>query len=98
MKSQRVEPLDVIEGDLRYARSYYDSWLSDGSSYFQEQFRDTVKWIEWNPELFPKRYKFFRRAVIRNTFFGIFYAIEPDITTIVAVVDMREKPSVIRSL
>lgn len=98
MRSQKVEALEIVEGDLRYARSYYDSWRADGGSYFQDQFRDTISWIEWNPELFPKRYKFFRRAIVRNTYFGIFFAIEPDVTTVVAVVDMRQRPAALRKL
>src|SRR5450432_4283884 len=69
--------------------------MSGGSEYFQGQFRETVAWIEWNPELFHRTYKSFRRAIIRNTYFGVFYAIETDVSTIVAVVDMRQdrKPS-----
>ena len=96
MRSQPVEALDVVEGDLRHAMAFYESWRMEGSSYFQNQFTETVSWIEWNPELFPKQYKRFRRAIIRNTYYGIFFVIEPDVTTIVAVLDMRRKPSIIR--
>ena len=92
MRSQRVEALSVVEDDLRYAQSFYDSWRSGGSEYFQTQFKDTVAWIEWNPELFSKKHRFFRRAIIRNTYFGIFYVIEKDVTTIVAVLDLRQNP------
>jgi hypothetical protein len=98
MKSQKAEALDVVEFDLRYARQYYDSWMSGGADYFQSQFREAVSWIEWNPELFHRTYKTFRRTIIRNTYFGIFYAIEPDVTTIVAVLDLRQRPSTIRKI
>lgn len=98
MKSQPVEALDIIEADMVFATEYYASWHPDGASYFKGQFDEAVKWIEWNPELFPKRFRFFRRAVIRNTFFGIFYVIEPGVTTIVAVLDMRQRPRTLRSL
>ena len=98
MRSQKVEALEVVEVDLRYARSFYDSWMSGGSEYFQGQFRETVAWIEWNPELFHRTYKSFRRAIIRNTYFGVFYAIETDVSTIVAVVDMRQRPQTIRKI
>ena len=30
MKSQPDELLEFVEEDIRYARSYYDSWLTDG--------------------------------------------------------------------
>lgn len=98
MRSQPVEALEVVESDLRAARSYYDSWLPDGSNYFQTQFRETVGWIEWNPELFTRKHRCFRRAIIRNTYFGVFFVIEPDVTTIIAVLDLRQRPTAIRRL
>ena len=98
MRSQKVEALEVVEADLRYARAYYDSWMLGGSEYFQGQFRETVDWIEWNPDLFLRVHKSFRRAIIKNTYFGIFYAIEADVTTIVAVFDMRQRPASIRKI
>ena len=98
MRSQPVEFLAVVEDDLRYASDYYDSWLSDGGIWFRDRFRETVAWIEWNPEMFPKKYRFFRRAVIRRSYFGIFFAIEPDVTSVVAVRDMRNDPKEIRKL
>jgi hypothetical protein len=98
MKSQKVEALDEVERDVRSAMAFYDSWRSDGGRYFEEQFYETLSWIEWNPELFPKRYKIFRRAIIRNTYFGVFYAIEPEVTTVVAVLDLRQRPSTIRRI
>ena len=98
MKSQPVEALEIVEDDLRQAGAFYDSWRMEGSSYFQKQFNETVSWIEWNPELFSKKYKHFRRAIIRNTYFGIYFIIEPEVTTIVAVFDMRRNPRVLRKM
>lgn len=37
-------------------------------------------------------------AIIHRTYFGIYFAIEPEVTTVVAVLDMRNDPWVIRSL
>jgi hypothetical protein len=98
VRSQPVEFLAFVEDDLRYAYDYYDSWLSDGSMWFRNLFRETVSWIEWNPEMFPKKHRFFRRAIVRRSYFGIFFAIEPEVTTVVAVRDMREDPGAIRRL
>ena len=98
MRSQPVEFLASVEEDLRYAYDYYDSWLADGSIWFRERFRETVAWVEWNPEMFPKKHRFFRRAVIRRSYFGIFFAIEPEVTSVVAVRDMRDDPKEIRRL
>jgi hypothetical protein len=57
-----------------------------------------ISWIEWNPELFPKKYRRFRRAIIRRTYFGIFFAIEPDVTTAVTVLDLRRDPKAIKRI
>ena len=98
MKSQPVEFLEPVEHDLNYARDFYDSWLTGGADKFLARFREAVTWIEWNPEQFPKKYRFLRRAIIRRTYFGIYFAIEPEFTTVVAVLDMRNDPRVIRAL
>lgn len=98
MKSQPVEFLASVEDDLRCAYDYYDSWRSDGSSWFRERFHETVSWIEWNPEMFPRKHRFFRRAIIRRSYFGVFFAIEPGVTTVVALRDMRDDPGEIRRL
>ncbi len=96
MKSQPVEFLEFVESDLRQAREFYASWKSDGAEDFQSKFRETILWIEWNPELFQTNYRHFRRAIIRKTYFGIYYVIEPKVTVVVAVFDLRRNPKVIR--
>ena len=98
MKSQRVEALEEVVEDLRYAQDFYLSWRADGADYFKARFDETVAWLEWNPEPFPCMFRSFRRAINRNTYFAIFYVIEPDVTTLVAVVDLRQRPSRIRKL
>lgn len=96
MRTQPVEFLESVQIDLREALAFYETWQSDGSPKFQDKFRDTIAWIEWNPELFPRKYRIFRRAIIRRTYFGIFYAIEPGVTVVVAVLDLRREPALIR--
>ncbi|MEN9631696.1 MAG: hypothetical protein RL077_100 [Verrucomicrobiota bacterium] len=97
VRSQPVEFLDEFtEDDLRYARLYYDSWKTDGANWFQERFREAVAWIEWNAKMIQKKYRGLRRAVIRRTYFGVFFAIEPGVTTVVAILDLRQDPSEIR--
>jgi hypothetical protein len=98
VKPQPVEFLEWVEHDLNHAMEFYESWLTDGGERFFSRFRETVFSIEDNPEQFPKKHRFFRRALIRRTYFGIYFAIEPDVTTVVAVLDLRQDPRVIRSL
>ena len=98
VQGQPVEFLEWVEYDLIYAMDFYDSWLPDGADQILSRFREAVTWIERNPEQFPKRHRFFRRAIIRRTYFGIYFAIEPSVTTVLAVLDMRNDPRVIRAL
>ena len=98
MKQQPVEFLEAIEADLRVARAFYDSWQPDGGHHFHAKFRETVSWIEWNPELFPRKYRRFRLAVIRRSYYGAFFAIEPSVTTVLAVVDLRQSPAVLQDI
>lgn len=97
MRSLPVEFLEFVEDDLRYARSFYDSWQFQGAKKFHERFRETVFWIGWNPEMFPRRYKHFRRAIIRRSYFAVFYVVEPEVVAVVAVLDMRRDPRRIHS-
>jgi hypothetical protein len=92
VRSQPVEFLEFVERDLRYAHAYYGSCKTEGAEWLQERFRETISWVEWNPELFPKKYRRFRRAIIRRMYFGVFLAIEPKVTTVVAVLDLRRDP------
>jgi hypothetical protein len=98
VRNQPVEFLEFIEDDLRYAYQYYESWQAGGSDIFHERFRDTVSWITWNPEMFPKKHRFFRRAIVRRSYFGVFFVIESAVTTVVAVLDMRRNPREIRRI
>lgn len=59
---------------------------------------ETVAWIEWQPELFQRKYRNFRRVIVRKTCFGVYYVIEPKVTVVVAVLDLRRNPKVIRRM
>jgi len=98
MRSRPVEFLETVEEDLRYARTFYESWQFRGAEKFHAKFREAIFWIGWNPEMFPRRYKHFRRAIIRRSYFAVFYVIEPQVVTVIAVLDMRRDPLRIHSI
>ena len=98
MKGQPVEFLEWVAHDLASAMDFYDSWLINGADRFFARFQETVVRIEWNPEQYPKKHRFFHRAIIRRTYFGVYFAIEPGITTVVAVLDLRQDPRGLRAL
>ena len=56
MKSLPVFALPEVEADLRAAIFHYSSWRSDGADHVRGKYEETVSWIAWNPEAFPKKY------------------------------------------
>lgn len=97
MKSQSVGILESVEPDLRQAREFHASWQASGADVFMEKFEEAASWIRENAELFPKKYRHFRRAPMRKSYYAVYYVIEPGVTVIVAVLDMRQNPKIIRA-
>ena len=48
--------------------------------------------------MFPRKYRLFRRAIVRRSYFGVFFVMEPTVSTVVAVLDMRQDPSQIHRI
>ncbi len=96
MKSSPSSSWNQWSTTSNYARDFYESWKWHGTEDFMLRFRESVAWIEWNPEMFPRKYRQFRRAIIRRSYFGIYYVIESEVTTVVAVLDMRRDPRTIQ--
>jgi hypothetical protein len=95
---QPVIALPEVEGDLRSAGEFYQSWRSDGFTHLRTLWDETTAWIEANPDLFPKCYRDFRRAPLRNSYYAAFYMVEPTVTIVVAVLDLRQRPARVRRL
>lgn len=54
MKSKPVFELPEVEADLEFAIEHYYSWRADGRSHILQKYEETISWIEWNPDGFPK--------------------------------------------
>ena len=93
MKSLPVEVLLSARADVNQAKGAYAAWRSDGTEHFVALLDEVVSWIAENPDLFPKRYRDFRRASLRHSYYAAFYVIEPTATVIVAVLDLRQRPA-----
>lgn len=98
MNPQPVIALPEVEGDLRAAGQFYKSWRADGREHLQSLWDEVTRWIAENPDLFPKRYRDFRRAPLRHSYYAAFYVVEPTVTIVVAVLDLRQRPSHVRHL
>ncbi|HUG10293.1 MAG TPA: hypothetical protein VMM36_04730 [Opitutaceae bacterium] len=98
MKSRPVVALPEVEGDLRAAISHYSSWRSDGEAHVLQMYDETISWIEWNPEAFPRKHGLIRRAILKRSYYIAYFLPEADRSVVLAVLDGRREPSEIRSL
>jgi plasmid stabilization system protein ParE len=93
-----VFALPEIEGDLRIAMAHYASWRSDGAVHIRQKYEETVSWIAWNPEAFPKKYGSVRRAILKQSYYIVYFIVEQERSVVVAVLDGRRDPQEIRSV
>jgi plasmid stabilization system protein ParE len=98
MRSLPVLALPEVEGDLRSAISHYSSWRSDGTEHVRQKYAETISWIGWNPEAFPKKHGPVRRAIMKQSYYIVYFVVESDRTVILAVLDGRREPREIRGM
>ena len=98
MRSLPVVALPEVESDLRAAIAHYSSWRTDGEEHVLRMYDETIGWIAWNPEGFPKKYGPVRRAILKRSYYIVYFLIEADRSLVLAVLDGRRDPSEIRSL
>lgn len=78
--------------------AHYSSWRSDGAEHIRQKYHETVSWIAWNPEGFPKKYGLVRRAILKRSYYIIYFVVERDRSLVIAVLDGRRAPHEIRSV
>ncbi len=98
MRSHPVVVLPEVEADLRAAITHYASWRPDGEAHILQQYDETIDWIGWNPEAFPKKYGAVRRAILKRSYYIVYFLIESDRSLVLAVLDGRRNPGEIRTL
>lgn len=98
MNSLPVFALPEVVGDLRAAMAHYGSWRSDGAEHIRQKYDETIGWIAWNPEVFPKKYGSVRRAILKRAYFIVYFIIERERSLVIAVLDGRREPSELRSV
>ena len=73
MKSRPVVSLPEVEFDLQGAIAHYESWRSDGRAHILQKYDETVSWISWNPESFPKKYGEVQRAILKQSYYIVYF-------------------------
>lgn len=77
--------------------AHYSSWRTDGADHIRQKYDETIGWIGWNPEAFPKKYGLVRRAILKRSYYIIYFIVERDRSLVLAVLDGRRDPREIRS-
>ena len=98
MSAKRVEALEAVQADLEYARSFYESWKPGSRDEILRKYFEAVDWIEWNPDLFPRRFGAIQRVILRRSYFVLYFLQEPERSVVLAVLDGRRNPRTIRRL
>jgi hypothetical protein len=92
VNSKPVEALPEVAADLIAAARHYQSWRSDGQEHLLQKYDETVSWIAWNPDLFPRKVGAVQRAVLKQSYYIVYFIQEPMRSVVLAVLDGRDDP------
>jgi hypothetical protein len=98
VKSKPVVALQEVESDLRAAIAHYEGWRSDGKAHVLGLYDETIKWIDWNPDLFPRKLGRIQRAILKRSYYVVYFIQEPSRSVVLAVLDGRRRPTEIREI
>ena len=98
MNSKPVFALEEVESDLKCAIAHHEGWRSVGKAHVLAHYDETVRWIEWNPDVFPRKFGRVQRAILKRSFYIVYFIQEPKRTLVLAVLDGRRKPAEIRGI
>jgi len=90
----RLHVRPEAELDVLDAASWYDGEREGLGTEFLTELRATLERIEDGPERFPVVFRESRRAIVHRFPFGVFFIVESETATVVAVTHLRRDPSV----
>ena len=98
MNSKPVVALEDVALDLKQAIQHYSTWRTDEELHVLGLYDETIRWIEWNPDLFPRKVGAVQRAILKRSYFIVYFLQEADRTLILALLDGRRRPEDIRRI
>lgn len=78
MNSKPVFALEEVESDLKSVIAHYHTWRTDEREHVLGRYDETVSWIEWNPDLFPKKFGRIQRAILKRSYFIVYFLQEKE--------------------
>ena len=98
MNSKPVVALAGVSADVQDAYDYFETRVGATGERFLQRYFATTDAIALNPWTYPVKFDDYHRALIPRSSFAIYYFQEPVRSVIVAVVDARRHPGVIRRM
>ena len=98
MKSQAVVALAPVGADVQAAYDYFEARVSGAGERFLTRYFEATDQIATNAEQFPIKFDDYRRALVPKSNLAVYYFIESERTVIVAVLDARRHPRLLRDL
>lgn len=98
MKSQPIVALDAVREDVQTAYDYFAERSAGAGEKFLDHYFGIADRIALNPESFPLKFDDYRRALVPKSSLAVYYFVEPERSVVVAVIDARRHPRLIRSL
>lgn len=96
MTSKPVVALEQVSEDVQLAYDYFATRLLGGGDKFLERYFTATDQIVLNPWSFSVKFDDYHRALIPKSDFAIYYFQEPDRSVIVAVINARRHPRLLR--
>jgi hypothetical protein len=90
----RLEVRPEAELDALEAASWYDGEREALGTEFLAELRATLARIEERPLRFPLVFHEFRRAILHRFPFGLFFIVEAELATVLAITHLHRHPSV----
>ena len=62
------------------------------------KYDETADWIAWNPDAFPKKHGEIQRAILKHSYYIVYFIQEMNRALVLAVLDGRQAPKEIRDI
>ena len=98
MTGKPVKALPKVAADLQAAVAHYRSWRVDGKEHLLRKYEEVVGVIALNSDSFSRKHGEVRRAILRQSYYLVYFLAEPERVVVMAVLDGRRNPREIQAI
>jgi plasmid stabilization system protein ParE len=98
VKNKPVHALSVVVVDLKSAAEHYQTWRADGREHVLSKYDEIVSSIGVGPDSFPRKFGMVQRAILKQSYYVVYFMQEPDHSLVLAVLDGRRNPDEITKI